>query len=89
MKNKYAYSTILVITLIVLSIISYLSFVDIIKTQYVPIACLVSLCILNIAKYFNLKNSTKEDVVKMKRCKDGALIYGVGTLIFIIIIYIF
>lgn len=89
MKNNYIYNIILIITILILSILLYLSNVNIIHTEYIPIACLISLSILNISKYIILNNSSNKDIIQIKRCKNGALIYAFGTMVLLIIVFIF
>ena len=89
MKNNYPYSIILILTILILSILLYLSNINIILAEYIPIACLISLSILNTSKYIILNNSSNKDIVKMKRCKNGALIYIFGALILLLIVFIF
>ncbi|MEG0022354.1 MAG: hypothetical protein RR745_05770 [Bacilli bacterium] len=89
MKNNYTYNIILIITILILSILLYLSNVNIIPTEYIPIACLISLSILNFSKYIILNNSSNKDKIQMKRCKNGVLIYAFATLILLIIVFIF
>lgn len=89
MKNNYIYNSILIITLLILSILLYLSNINIIPTEYIPISCLISLSILNISKYIILNNSSNKDIFQIKRCKNGAIIYAFCTLILLIIVFIF
>ena len=89
MKDKTIYSIIFTITLLALTTIWCLSLVDIVNTKHLSIACLISLCILNISKYLIFKNSSNKDAIQMNRCKSGAIIYSLATLILLIIDFIF